>query len=52
MSHNIYTLSLPTYDLKLCYYMQNIAFGDVMSYSLQKIYKCFGDSYISIFRFH
>jgi hypothetical protein len=44
MSHDIYTLSAPTYDLKLCYYMQNTAFWDVMLYSLQKIYKCFGDT--------
>ena len=52
MSHDIYTLSLPTYVLEQCYHMQNTAFWDVMSYSLQKIYKCFGDTYILIFRFH
>jgi len=52
MSHDIYTLSLPTYNLKLCYYMQDIIFWDAISYSLQNIYRHFGDIYISFFRFH
>ena len=52
MSHGIYTLSLPIYNLKLCYYIQNTVFWDAMSYSIQKIYRYFGDIYnISIFRF-